>query len=67
MKLKSIREKLVSMFHVGLVGILALICSLSVYAADYDTVISNGRVIDPETGLDAVRNIGINNDQHHLF
>ncbi|WP_282167620.1 amidohydrolase family protein [Shewanella japonica] len=25
----------------------------------FDTVINNGRVIDPETGLDAIRNIGI--------
>jgi N-acyl-D-glutamate deacylase len=25
----------------------------------YDVVIANGRVIDPETGLDAVRNVGI--------
>jgi hypothetical protein len=25
--------------------------------AEYDTVITGGRVIDPETGLDAVRNI----------
>jgi N-acyl-D-aspartate/D-glutamate deacylase len=25
----------------------------------YDLVISNGRVIDPETKLDAIRNIGI--------
>ena len=29
--------------------------------ADYDLVISNGRVIDPQTGLDGVRFIGINN------
>ena len=28
-------------------------------AQDFDVVISNGRVIDPESGLDAVRNIGI--------
>lgn len=27
--------------------------------ADYDIVLKNGRVIDPETGLDAVRNVGI--------
>ena len=26
---------------------------------DYDLVISGGRVIDPESGLDAVRNVGI--------
>lgn len=29
-------------------------------AQSYDLVILNGRVMDPETGLDAVRNIGIN-------
>jgi N-acyl-D-aspartate/D-glutamate deacylase len=28
-------------------------------AADYDLVILNGRVMDPETGLDAVRNVGV--------
>lgn len=26
----------------------------------YDLVITNGRVMDPETGLDAIRNVGIN-------
>jgi len=30
-----------------------------VYAQNYDLVINNGRVIDPETKLDAVRNVGI--------
>jgi len=30
-------------------------------AQDYDIVILNGRVIDPETKLDAVRNVGIAN------
>ncbi|MBX2817108.1 MAG: amidohydrolase family protein [Saprospiraceae bacterium] len=29
----------------------------------YDIVIQNGRVMDPETGLDAVRNIGINGER----
>jgi len=28
-------------------------------AQDYDLVINNGRVIDPETGLDAVRHVGV--------
>ena len=28
-------------------------------AQDYDLVLANGRVIDPETGLDAVRHVGI--------
>ena len=30
---------------------------------EYDTVITGGRVIDPETGLDAVRNVGIKGDK----
>ena len=29
----------------------------------YDIVIAYGRVIDPETGLDAVRNVGIKGDK----
>lgn len=38
----------------------SLLTFTNVYAADdFDTVINNGRVIDPETGLDAVRNVGI--------
>jgi N-acyl-D-glutamate deacylase len=28
--------------------------------AEYDVVLLQGRVLDPESGLDAVRNIGIN-------
>src|SRR5271165_5334355 len=32
-------------------------CSLS--AQQYDVVIEGGRVMDPETGLDAIRNVGI--------
>ena len=31
--------------------------------ADYDLVIAGGRVIDPETNLDAVRNVGIKDQQ----
>jgi hypothetical protein len=30
---------------------------------EYDLVITGGRVIDPETGLDAVRNVGIKGDK----
>lgn len=33
----------------------------AVSAAAFDTVILNGRVMDPETGLDAQRNVGIRN------
>ena len=37
---------------------LALSCAAGAQES-FDIVISNGRVMDPETGLDAVRNIGI--------
>jgi hypothetical protein len=40
----------------------ALVLTASVAVAqDYDTVIRNGRVIDPETIFDAIRNGGIEN------
>src|SRR5256885_8227834 len=36
------------------------VCVIAPLAAqDYDLVILNGRVIDPESGLDAIRNIGV--------
>ena len=36
-----------------------LLCAGLAFAQQYDVVIENGRVMDPETGLDAVRNVGI--------
>ena len=40
-----------------------LLCFISFLATaqttDYDIILKNGRVIDPETGLDAIRNVGI--------
>lgn len=43
-----------------LILVSCLFFSSSLFGAEsYDLVISNGRVIDPETGLDAVRNIGV--------
>jgi dihydroorotase len=33
--------------------------ALSLHAQTYDTVLANGRVMDPESGLDAIRYIGI--------
>ena len=46
-----------------IVAILAVLCSTAVWAADYDLVIHGGRVLDPETGLDAVRDVGINGNR----
>src|SRR5689334_23472240 len=37
----------------------AVLSPLLALAQGYDVVIQGGRVIDPETGLDAVRNVGI--------
>jgi hypothetical protein len=38
---------------------LLLACAPAHSQEDYDVVIANGRVMDPETGLDGIRNIGI--------
>ena len=43
---------------VGACLVVAL-TSASASAQDFDLVIENGRVLDPESGLDAVRNVGI--------
>ena len=46
-------------------SILALVCGLTLVVLgastgqNYDVVILNGRVMDPESGLDAVRNVGV--------
>jgi len=49
-----------------IIGAAALICGLLAVAQvavaqDYDLVILNGRVMDPETGYDAVANVGVTN------
>jgi N-acyl-D-aspartate/D-glutamate deacylase len=40
--------------------VLLVLASSALYAQQYDLVIEGGRVLDPESGLDAVRNVGIN-------
>ncbi len=37
--------------------------AFSAFAQDYDLVIVNGRVMDPETMFDAVANVGIKGDR----
>jgi N-acyl-D-glutamate deacylase len=44
---------------VTLIVIFSGFAVFSAQAQDYDLVILNGRVMDPESGLDAVRNVGI--------
>jgi adenine deaminase len=45
--------------------LLALACLFAsgALAQSYDLVLGGGRVMDPETGLDAVRNVGITGDR----
>jgi N-acyl-D-aspartate/D-glutamate deacylase len=46
--------------------LLLLICltgTVDAAAQSYDVVLSGGRVMDPESGLDAVRNVGITGDR----
>ena len=51
------------MFYKTLVAtlLISLVVTRPAVAADdaYDVVIANGRVMDPESGLDAVRNVGL--------
>ena len=35
--------------------------AIPAFAQTYDVVILNGRVMDPETNFDGVRNVGVNN------
>jgi hypothetical protein len=39
--------------------VLGLMLTVPALAADYDLVILNGRVMDPETNFDGIRNVGI--------
>ena len=47
----------------GLVSIALCLGASGAFAADYDLVIENGRVMDPESMLDAVLNVGIKDGQ----
>ncbi|MDO8863188.1 amidohydrolase family protein [Haliea sp. E1-2-M8] len=50
----------------GIGALLALACggaAANPQPAHYDIAILGGRVIDPETGLDAIRNVGIRGDR----
>jgi Amidohydrolase family len=42
---------------------VVLIGAVTAYAQDYDVVLKGGRVMDPETSLDAVMNVGIKGDK----
>ena len=42
-----------------LVAVMAIVIPSHVVAETYDVVINNGRIMDPETNFDGVRNVGI--------
>jgi N-acyl-D-aspartate/D-glutamate deacylase len=46
-----------------IVAMLAVMGASVAYGASYDLVIRGGRVLDPETGLDAIRNLGIDGNR----
>jgi N-acyl-D-aspartate/D-glutamate deacylase len=50
--------KLQSLVGLTLAGVMLVACGEDA-ADDFDLVIANGRVIDPESGLDGVRSVGI--------
>ena len=43
--------------------LMSVMCAVPALAQDYDLVINNGRVMDPETNFDGVRNVGIKDGQ----
>ena len=50
---------MIKVLYKQLAAILILVLAGKIAAADYDVVISNGRVMDPETNYDAIANVGI--------
>lgn len=48
-----------SMWRSPIVFVFAACLSFAASAQQYDLVINNGRVMDPETGLDAIRNVAV--------
>lgn len=55
-----------ALFAPALLWLLTCACG-PVYGQAYDVVISQGRVMDPESGLDAVRNVGISGGKIHAI
>lgn len=53
------RFELVNSMKHWIVAIVAALASATVWSAPYELVIRGGRVLDPETGLDAIVNVGI--------
>jgi N-acyl-D-glutamate deacylase len=65
LKVINVREKTdrMPLAVITLVMLLTSVISSNVFAETYDVVINNGRVMDPETNFDDVRNVGIKDGQ----
>jgi N-acyl-D-aspartate/D-glutamate deacylase len=55
---KQILSSAISTFLISVTWVIAISATVAA-AQQYDLVLEGGRVMDPETGLDAVRNVGI--------
>ena len=42
---------------------IGMVFAIQAVAQEYDVVILNGRVMDPETNFDGIRNVGINGER----
>jgi N-acyl-D-glutamate deacylase len=64
-KVITVREKTdrMPLAVITLVMLLTSVISSNVFAATFDVVINNGRVMDPETNFYGVRNVGIKDNQ----
>lgn len=51
----------------ALVTLAALLISWTASAEEFDIVLKGGRVVDPETGLDAIRVVGLLSVQAQIF
>jgi dihydroorotase len=65
--IKAWSKIMISFLLVTLISLQPSNAVSSIVAEEYDLVILNGRVIDPETKLDAVRNLGITNGKIRML
>jgi hypothetical protein len=62
MTVKPLKTRLIAMLSVGAILVFSCMTFIATGNATddiYDVVVLNGRVMDPESNLDAVRNLGI--------
>lgn len=65
--MKKVNQIATSIGILAAIGLAAMSPATAVAAETYDVVILNGRVMDPESRLDDVRNIGISNGRIALI